>query len=149
MIHRSIQRKNKNGNSISLTQPMDPEKKSLNFIFPTKYVIPKSLKFNHWPSKIISKPLRSSTNRPLFPGLRSRCFRTRPAVRSRRVVGGCRGRSRNHCFVKVVAKQKSAEFEFLHQKSERFTKITFYTFNGFNFNSCLAPTRVFQCLWYD
>ena len=26
---------------------MDPEKKSLNFIFPTKYVIPKSLK--GWP----------------------------------------------------------------------------------------------------
>ena len=26
-------------------------KKSLNFIFPTKYVIPKSLKFSHWPSK--------------------------------------------------------------------------------------------------
>ena len=35
----------------NLTQPMDPEKKSLNFIFPTKYVIPKSLKFSHWPSK--------------------------------------------------------------------------------------------------
>ena len=34
-----------------LTQPMDPEKKSLNFIFPTTYVIPKSLKFSHWPSK--------------------------------------------------------------------------------------------------
>ena len=34
-----------------LTQPMDPEKKSLNFIFPTKYVIPKSLKFSHGPSK--------------------------------------------------------------------------------------------------
>ncbi len=34
-----------------LTQPVDPEKKSLNFIFPTKYVIPKSLKFSHWPSK--------------------------------------------------------------------------------------------------
>ena len=31
--------------SIKLTQPMDPEKKkSLNFIFPTKYVIPKSWK---------------------------------------------------------------------------------------------------------
>ncbi len=30
---------------------MDPEKKSLNFIFPTKYVIPKSLKFSHCPSK--------------------------------------------------------------------------------------------------
>ncbi len=30
---------------------MDPEKKSLNFIFPTKYVIPKSLKFSHWLSK--------------------------------------------------------------------------------------------------
>ena len=30
-----------------LNQPMDPEKKSLNFIFPTKYVIPKSLKFSH------------------------------------------------------------------------------------------------------
>ena len=28
-----------------------PWKKSLNFIFPTKYVIPKSLKFSHWPSK--------------------------------------------------------------------------------------------------
>ena len=26
-----------------LTQSMDPEKKGLNFIFPTKYVIPKSL----------------------------------------------------------------------------------------------------------
>ena len=37
--------------SAKLTQPMDPEKKSLNFIFPTKYVIPKSLKFSHWPSK--------------------------------------------------------------------------------------------------
>ena len=35
----------------NLTQPMDPEKKSLNFIFPTKNVIPKSLKFSHWPSK--------------------------------------------------------------------------------------------------
>ena len=35
---------------LILTQPMDPEKK-LNFIFPTKYVIPKSLKFSHWPSK--------------------------------------------------------------------------------------------------
>ena len=30
----------------------DPEiNKSLNFFFPTKYVIPKSLKFSHWPSK--------------------------------------------------------------------------------------------------
>ena len=36
---------------VLLTQPMDPEKKSLNFIFPTKYVIPKSLKFSHWLSK--------------------------------------------------------------------------------------------------
>ena len=34
-----------------LSQPMDPEKKSLNFIFPTKYVIPKSLKFSHWLSE--------------------------------------------------------------------------------------------------
>ncbi len=38
-------------NAINLTQPMDPEKKSLNFIFPTKYVIPKSLKFSHWLSE--------------------------------------------------------------------------------------------------
>ncbi len=30
---------------------MDPEKKSLNFIFPTKYVIPESLKFSHWLSE--------------------------------------------------------------------------------------------------
>ena len=28
---------------------MDPEKNRLNFIFPTKYVIPKSLTFSHWP----------------------------------------------------------------------------------------------------
>ena len=35
-----------------LTQPMDPEKNSLNFIFPTKNVIPKSLKFSHWLSKL-------------------------------------------------------------------------------------------------
>ena len=27
----------------NFTQPMEPEKNSLNFIFPTKYVIPKSL----------------------------------------------------------------------------------------------------------
>ena len=32
---------------------MDPEKKSLNFIFPTKYVIPKSLNFSHWLSENI------------------------------------------------------------------------------------------------
>ncbi len=31
---------------------MDAEKNSLNFIFPTEYVIPKSLKFSHWPSKL-------------------------------------------------------------------------------------------------
>ena len=40
-----------NVDSEQLTQPMDPEKKSLNFIFPTKYVFPKSLKFSHWLSK--------------------------------------------------------------------------------------------------
>ena len=31
---------------------MDPEKKN-NFIFRTEYVIPKSLKFSHWPSKFV------------------------------------------------------------------------------------------------
>ena len=36
----------------SLTQPMDPEKKSLNYIFPTKHVIPESLKFSHWLSEL-------------------------------------------------------------------------------------------------
>ena len=30
-----------------------PWHKSLNFIFPTKYVIPKSLKFSHWPSNLL------------------------------------------------------------------------------------------------
>ena len=38
---------------VFLTQPMDHQNKSLNFIFPTKYVIPKSLKFSHWPSKVL------------------------------------------------------------------------------------------------
>ena len=41
---------------------MDPEKKSLNFIFPTKYVIPKSLKFSHWPSKNIAQNLEKKNN---------------------------------------------------------------------------------------
>ena len=31
---------------------MEPWNKSLNFILPTKYVIPKKLRFSHWPSKI-------------------------------------------------------------------------------------------------
>ena len=31
-----------------------PWTKILNLIFPTKYVTPKSLKFSHWPSKILS-----------------------------------------------------------------------------------------------
>ena len=43
-----------------LTQPVDPEKKSLNFIFPTKYVIPKSLKFSHWLSEIQETPWGTS-----------------------------------------------------------------------------------------
>ena len=56
-------------NNHLLTQPMDHEKKSLNFIFPTKYVIPKSLKFSHWLSEfkvpffiahLISSPTPSS-----------------------------------------------------------------------------------------
>ena len=33
-----------------------PWNESLNFIFPTKYVIPKSLKFSHWPSKKLYTP---------------------------------------------------------------------------------------------
>ena len=43
-----------------LTQPMDPEKKSLNYFPYTKYVIPKSLKFSHWPSKIYSSQKNNS-----------------------------------------------------------------------------------------
>ena len=43
--------RDENKKSLKLTQPMDPEKKSLNFIFPTQYVIPKSLKFGHWLSE--------------------------------------------------------------------------------------------------
>ena len=32
---------------------MDPEKKEFElYIFPTKYVIPKSLKFSHWLSEL-------------------------------------------------------------------------------------------------
>ena len=42
---------------------MDPEKKSLNFIFPTKYVIPKSLKFSHWPSKYLIDPYNGAHNK--------------------------------------------------------------------------------------
>ena len=42
---------------LILTQPMDPEIKSLNFIFPTKHVIPESLKFSHWLSEDYIKAL--------------------------------------------------------------------------------------------
>ena len=36
------------------------KKKSLNFIFSTKYVIPKSLKFSHWPSQKIGIHINQS-----------------------------------------------------------------------------------------
>ena len=45
---------NKSLNSIqhpSDRKSLNSSRKSLNSIFPTKYVIPKSLKFSHWPSK--------------------------------------------------------------------------------------------------
>ena len=45
---------------------MDPEKNSLNFIFPTKYVIPKSLKFSHWPSKLFIGFSSWWLNQPLW-----------------------------------------------------------------------------------
>ncbi len=41
-----------------------PWKKSLNFIFPTKYVLPKSLKFSHWPSKMIISGYHEPTDFP-------------------------------------------------------------------------------------
>ena len=56
----------------------------MNFIFPTKYVIPKSLKFSHWPSKIFfggascdrnfpcqksAKSLEGSEEKPTHPGV--------------------------------------------------------------------------------
>ena len=33
---------------------MEPEIKNMNLIFRTKYVIPKSLMFNHWPSQLMT-----------------------------------------------------------------------------------------------
>ncbi len=50
---------------------MDPEKKSLNFIFPTKYVIPKSLKLSHWPSKGVYG-VHNSPNISLVPKMEVR-----------------------------------------------------------------------------
>ena len=44
---------------------MDPEDKSLNYIFPTKHVIPKSLKFSHWLSENPPQQASSSFNHPL------------------------------------------------------------------------------------
>ena len=52
---------------------MDPEKKSWNFIFPTKYVIPKSLKFSHWPSKKKAQ-IENDSNMPVK---RKGCFHHR------------------------------------------------------------------------
>ena len=74
---------------------MEHWNKSLNFIFPTKYVIPKSLKFGHWPSKLtisyLLEPIqqffphwvlsRSRQVRPFVPPTRW-SKRENPAVRS-------------------------------------------------------------------
>ena len=49
-----------------LTQPMDPEIKSSNFIFPTKHVIPESLKFSHWLSELPKNSLNIRFDLPPF-----------------------------------------------------------------------------------
>ena len=43
--------------SFSHSAVLDPEIKNSNFIFPTKYVIPKSLKLSHWPSKFFENEI--------------------------------------------------------------------------------------------
>ena len=60
-------------NSHSLSQ-WTLKKKSLNFIFPIKYVIPKSLRFSHWPSKLKdeSKFTNAEKNFPNLPSTLSR-----------------------------------------------------------------------------
>ena len=50
---------------VSLSQ-WTLKKKSLNFIFPTKYVIPKSLKFSHWTSKLFFQPKIVGNVREVF-----------------------------------------------------------------------------------
>ena len=51
---------------------MDPEKKSLNFIFPTKYVMPKSLKFSHWLSKNLSSTIPGDSSAWMVVSLTSK-----------------------------------------------------------------------------
>ena len=46
-----------NHHFLSHLAVLDPEKKVWTQIFPTKYVIPKSLKFSYWPSKLLRKGL--------------------------------------------------------------------------------------------
>ena len=70
-----------------LTQPMDPEIKSLNFIFPTKHVptkhvIPESLKFSHW----LSEDMKLSSNlstQPVLLGQANRHLRRQRCNRGR------------------------------------------------------------------
>ena len=50
--HTTLQNSIKNQRSERTHLANGPCHKSLNFIFPTKYVISKSLKFSHWPSKL-------------------------------------------------------------------------------------------------
>ena len=50
-----LNKKHTHTHNLSHSAVLEPEKKSLNFIFPTKYVIPKSLKFSHWPSKLFAR----------------------------------------------------------------------------------------------
>ena len=69
---------------------MDPERKSLNFIFPTKYVIPKSLKFSHWPSKLLYQFHSTPTSDTTHPNLRAPSFiHSIPCCRFRKKIRCC------------------------------------------------------------
>ncbi len=56
-----------------------PWNKSLNFIFPIEYVIPKSWKFSHWPSKYTRQNIPHSSY--VSPPAAPMCLWTRRAVR--------------------------------------------------------------------
>ena len=63
MILQVPSRERKNISHL-LTQPSWTLKKKFErLIFPTKYVIPKSLKFSHWPSKYVKKSPTGPTER--------------------------------------------------------------------------------------
>ena len=93
---------------------MDPEKKSLNFIFPTKYVIPKSLKFSHWLSE---KHLQNTTKK-------TKSFQGKPDIKTLNLAPASSNvHHSSPCKIVFKDRKNTAAKEKLHPTTEKFTSL--------------------------